>query len=202
MKEEIMDFLQLTKVKNNSLFILMIGFLLYGCSNPPVTNTSLKVNDSAIQLFIPKEFNQSEDNANMSEWVAHVASSYFYKGDNNSLLSINYEIPYSGQRYFYNELGRDDKIYNDKKLLMKNILELAIGNANSAGANTWNIKEITELGGKKCIYVDYEARNKRNINIIWFTDSLYFIEFYYQSPIDNEYSQIENIIESIKITKN
>ena len=111
---------------------------------------------------------------------------------------MNYEKPFS-ETYYYNELGRDNDVFNDEKLLFDGILSLAISNANGNGISSWNKKEITEVGGRKCIYVDFEAREKRNVNVIWLTDSLYFIELFYQSPLDNEHNEIDNIINSITI---
>ena len=165
------------------------------------SNTSLQVNDAEVEFNLPKGFDLLKEEFHASEWVADIAQTYSYKNSEEVIFSINYEKLFT-EPYFYNEFGRDDVMFNDEKLRLDGIMLLAISNANGNGISSWNKKEITTIGGRSCIYVDFEAREKRNVSVIWLTDSLYFIELFYQSPLDVNNNQLDSILESIRITQN
>lgn len=186
----------------NKVILLLLIPVLFSCSSKKKnTNTSLQVNDANIEFNLPTGFELIKEKFYVDEWVAHVAKTYSYKNSEDVVFSINYEKPFS-EPYFYNELGSDDEVFNDEKLLFDGVLLLAISNANGNGVSSWNKKEITKIGGRNCVYVDFEAREKRNVSVIWLTDSLYFVELFYQSPLDVNNNQLDSILESIKIAQN
>lgn len=172
-------------------------FIFVGCDdNTFPTNVKIDANDQTLNIYIPNEFKRIEIDTILTQFGAQITNDILYQKDNTRIL-IGIEKEFNSKPYYYWEMGEDEKFYSDKKygIILSSLVKNYEGNYKNI---KWKDKSIKNIGGKKSIYISFNYSSGSITDVLWFTDSLYFVKLNYST---NEEQNIHHENELVQILK-